>query len=191
VRTNQEIAKKVFFAGSSHTRLFFLFMKEFFAEKAIVSRLPYNAGNTAEILGTIRYWPLEDKNIVHVYTGHRDLMPDAEGKPFIGSEQFANNMRQITALLLARTLGKVVFSNIPPVAESFLKTDPWRNERIAEYNTIIACITEEAGIPVHDFYGFVKASPIGEEKYIDGLHFTRRFYKDYGASLARFLLELL
>ena len=186
-----EIVTKVFFAGSSHTRLFFLYLKEFFAEKAIVSRLPYNAGNTAEILGTIRYWPLEDKNIVHVYTGHRDLMPDEAGMPFIGAGQFAANMRQITELLLERTPGKIVFSNIPPVAESFLQSDPGRNERISQYNGIIARVTEEAGIPVHDFSGFVASSPIGEEKYIDGLHFTRKFYRDYGASLARFLLALL
>ena len=186
-----KIVKKVFFAGSSHTRLFFLFMKDFFAGRAIVGRLPYNAGNTAEILGTIRYWPLEDKDIVHVYTGHRDLMPDEEGQPFIDSGQFASNMRQIIAILLARTLGKVVFSNIPPVAESFLQIDPQRNKRILQYNGIIEDITRKAGIPVHDFHGFVMASPIGEEKYIDGLHFTRKFYKDYGANLARFLLELL
>lgn len=186
-----EIGKKVFFAGSSHTRLFFLYMKEFFAEKAIVSRLPYNAGNTAEILGTIRYWPLEDKNIVHVYTGHRDLMPDEAGIPFISAGQFAANMGQITELLLERTPGKIAFSNIPPVAESFLQSDPGRNERISQYNGIIARVTEEAGIPVHDFSGFVVSSPIGEEKYIDGLHFTRKFYREYGASLARFLLALL
>lgn len=191
MENNIKIVKKVFFAGSSHTRLFFLFMKEFFAGKAIVSRLPYNAGNTAEILGTIRYWPLEDKNIVHVYTGHRDLMPDEKGKPFIDREQFAANMRQITEILLARTLGKVVFSNIPPVADSFLKIDHLRNKRISQYNEIIENIAKEAGIPVHDFNGFVRASLIGEEKYIDGLHFTRKFYKDYGAGLARFLLELL
>jgi len=191
VVSKTEIVPKVFFAGSSHTRLFFLYLKEFFAEKAIVSRLPYNAGNTAEILGTIRYWPLEDKNIVHVYTGHRDLMPDEAGKPFIGSGQFAANMRQITELLLERTPGKIVFSNIPPVAESFLQSDPGRNERISQYNGIIAHVTEEAGITVHDFSGFVTSSPIGEEKYIDGLHFTRKFYRDYGASLARFLLALL
>ena len=191
METDKERVKKVFFAGSSHTRLFFLYMKDFFAGKAIVSRLPYNAGNTAEILGSIRYWPLGDKNIIHVYTGHRDLMPDEEGRPYIDSEQFATNMRQITALLLARTLGKVVFSNIPPVADNFLLIDPQRNKRIAQYNRIIENITKEAGIPVHDFYGFVNASPIGEEKYIDGLHFTRKFYKNYALNLARFLLELL
>ncbi len=171
--------------------MLFLFMKEFFAEKAIVSRLPYDAGNTAEILGTIRYWPIEDKNIVHVYTGHRDLMPDETGRPFINAEQFASNMRQINKLLIARTAGKIVYSNIPPVAESFLQTDAGRNERIFRYNTIIAGVNKEAGIPVHDFSGFVTTSPIGEEKYIDGLHFTRKFYKEYGESLARFLQEHL
>ena len=191
MESETEITKHVFFAGSSHTRLFFLYMREFFAEKAFVSRLPYNAGNTAEILGTIRYWPLEDKDIVHVYTGHRDLMPDEIGKPFIAPGQFATNMKQITRFLLDRTPGKIVFSNIPPVAESFLGKDPGRNERISQYNKIITLVTAEAGIQVHDFSGFVTSSPLGEEKYIDGLHFTRRFYRDYGASLAGFLLNML
>jgi lysophospholipase L1-like esterase len=191
MQARRKTGKKVFFAGSSHTRLFFLFMKDFFAEKASVSKLPYDAGNTAEILGTIRYWPLEDKNIVHVYTGHRDLMPDETGRPFIDAERFRGNLRQIIEILLARTPGRVVFSNIPPVAESYLQTDPRRNERISRYNEIIATVSEDAGILVHDFSGFVRTCPDAEDKYIDGLHFSRKFYKEYGKSLAKFLLELL
>lgn len=168
-----------------------MYVKEFFADKARVSRLSYDAGNTAEILGAIGYWPLEDKNIVHVYTGHRDLMPDETGRPFISPEQFAANMSRIVDILQARTAGRVVFSNVPPVADSFLELDPGRNDRISQYNTIIESVSRDAGIPVHDFSGFVKAHPTAEDIYIDGLHFTRKLYKEYGRSLAGCLMELI
>jgi lysophospholipase L1-like esterase len=171
--------------------LFFLYVKEYFADKARVSRLSYDAGNSAEILGTIGYWPLEDKDIVHVYTGHRDLMPDETGRPFISPEQFAANMRRIVEILQARTAGRVVFSNVPPVADSFLVSDPGRNHRISHYNTIIESVSRDAGISVHDFSGFVKARPTAEDIYIDGLHFTRKFYKEYGRCLAGRIMELI
>ena len=189
--TAAKTAKKIFFAGSSHTRMFFMYMKELFAGRAVVSRLPYNAGNTAEILATIISWPLADKDIVHVYAGHRDLMPDDDGRPVIGPEQFAVNLERITAILRARCPGIIVFSNIPPVAENFLPTDPQRNKRIMEYNVIIAAVAEDSGIPVHDFHRFVAAISGSEEKYLDGLHLTRRFYKEYAANLAAFLNQLL
>jgi lysophospholipase L1-like esterase len=171
--------------------MLFLYIKDLLREDAIVSKLPYDAGNTAEILGTIEYWPLEDKNVVHVYTGHRDLMPDETGRPFIDREQFEKNLKQIIEILLTRARGRIVFSNIPPVADSFLRIDPDRNEHISEYNSIIEKVTKSAGITLHDFQGFVVAYPKKDYLYSDGLHFTRKFYRMYAADLAVFLKKYL
>ena len=183
--------KRIFFAGSSHTRLFFFSVKSCLEGKALVSKLPYNAGNTVEILNSLSDWPLEDKNIVHVYAGHRDLMLNEMGQPFVNPEQFKDNMRQILDVLFDRTTAKIVFSNIPPVAESLLGVYPQRNKQIALYNKIIKDATEERRIPIHDFSGFVLSHPDNQEIYSDGLHFTRKFYKEFGMNLADFLIKLI
>lgn len=186
-----QTTKKVLIAGSSHSRILFIYIKDFLAGDADISKLPYDAGNTEEILGTIRYWPLENKDLVHIYTGHRDLMPDEAGRAFIEQEQFNKNLKQITEILLHRTKGKIVFSNIPPVAVSFLEIDPRRNNQITEYNKIIARVAKWAEIAVHDFHGFVVKYPKSEDIYSDGLHFKRGFYRIYAAELASFLKGLL
>ena len=183
--------KKIFFAGSSHTRLFFLSVKSCLEGKALVSRLPYNAGNTVEILNSLSDWPLEDKDIVHVYVGHRDLMLNETGQSFVSPEQFKNNLRQILDMLFDRTTAKIVFSNIPPVAVTILGADPQRNEQISLYNKIIKDATRERKIPIHDFSGFVLSHPDNQEIYSDGLHFTRKFYKEFGMNLADFLIKLI
>lgn len=183
--------KKIFLAGSSHTRLFFLSVKSYFDGKALVSKLPYNAGNTVEILNSLNDWPLEDKDIVHVYAGHRDLMLNEKGQPFVNPEQFKDNMRQILDILYDRTTAKVVFSNIPPVQEIILETDHQRNQRILLYNKIIKDVTWERQILIHDFSAFVVSHSENQEKYSDGLHFTRKFYKEFGKNLADFLMKLI
>ena len=156
-----------------------------------MSKLPYNAGNTVEILNSLSDWPLEDKDIVHVYVGHRDLMLNETGQSFVSPEQFKDNLRQILDMLFDRTTAKIVFSNIPPVAEIILETDPQRNQRILHYNKIIKDVTREEQIPIHDFSGFVLFHSDNQEKYSDGLHFTRKFYKEFGMDLADFLIELI
>lgn len=183
--------KNIFFAGSSHTRLFFLSVKSCLEGKALVSKLPYNAGNTVEILNSLSDWPLEDKDIVHVYAGHRDLMLNETGRPFVNAEQFKGNMRRIVEILFDRTTAKIVFSNIPPVADFFLETDPQRNQRILLYNKIIKDVTRGRQIPMHDFSAFVLSQSENQEKYSDGLHFTRKFYKEFGMNLAEFLIKLI
>ena len=183
--------KKILFAGSSHTRLFFFSVKSCLEGKALVSKLPYNAGNTVEILNSLNDWPLEDKDIVHVYAGHRDLMLNETGQPFVNPEQFKDNMRQIMDIFFDRTTAKIVFSNIPPVAEIILKTDPQRNQRIFLYNKIIKDVTRGRQIPIHDFSEFVLSHSDNQEIYFDGLHFTRKFYKEFGMNLADFLIKLI
>jgi lysophospholipase L1-like esterase len=183
--------KNIFFAGSSHTRLFFFSVKSCLEGKALVSKLPYNAGNTVEILNSLSDWPLEDKDIVHVYAGHRDLMLNETGQPFVNPEQFTDNMRQILGILFDRTAAKIVFSNIPPVSEIILEADPQRNERILFYNNIIKDVAREGQIPIHDFRGFVLSYSDNHEKYLDGLHFTRKFYKKFGVNLADFITKMI
>lgn len=191
MESKSENLKKILFAGSSHTRLFFFSVKSCLEGRALVSKLPYNAGNTVEILGSLSDWPLEDKDIVHVYAGHRDLMLNDTGQPFVTPEQFRDNLRQIIEILFKRTAAKIVFSNIPPVAEIILEVDPQRNQRILQYNDIIKDAIKGRQIPMHDFSGFVLSHSGDQEKYFDGLHFTRRFYQEFGKNLADFLIKLL
>jgi lysophospholipase L1-like esterase len=183
--------KKILLAGSSHTRLFFFSVKKCLEGRALVSKLPYNAGNTVEMLDSLSDWPLEDKDIVHVYAGHRDLILNETGQPFVNPEQFRENMGQILEILFKRTAAKIVFSNIPPVAEIILEADPQRNQRILQYNNIIKEVIKGRQIPMHDFSGFVLSRLDNQEKYSDGLHFTRRFYQEFGMNLADFLIQLL
>ena len=182
---------KILLAGSSHTRLFFFSVKSCLEGKALVSKLPYNAGNTVEVLNSLKDWPLEDKNIVHVYVGHRDLMLNEIGQPFVNPAQFKNNMQLILDILFDRTPAKIVFSNIPPVAEIILETDPQRNQRILLYNEIIKDVARVGQIPIHDFSAYVLSHSDNQEKYFDGLHFTRNFYKEFGINLADFLIKLI
>lgn len=191
MKDSDQKTKKILLVGSSHTRILFIYIKDFLGGDADISKLPYDAGNTAEILGTIRYWPLENKDLVHVYTGHRDLMPDEAGRPYIEQEKFDKNLKQIAEILLHRTKGKIVFSNIPPVADSFLEIDSRRNNEITEYNKIIAKVAKRAEIAVHDFNEFVVKYPKSEDIYSDGLHFKREFYRIYAAELASFLKGFL
>ena len=165
-------------------------MRSFLKGTASVSVLERDAGRTDEILSFLPEWPLEGKDIVHVYSGHRDLAPGPDGNPFIGPGLFRTNLEKIIAGIRKRTSAKIVFSNIPPVSENFLKTDRDRNDRIALYNRIIAEVTAEAGIPVHDFAGFISSCVDGESKYADGLHFTRRVYRDFAKALSAWLVRL-
>ncbi len=181
--------KNIFLAGSSHTSFLFPSIKKCLKEKAIVSKLPYFAGTTAEVLYTLKDWPVEDKDVVHIYVGHRDLMMDENGKPFVGPLQFRDNMFRILEILNEKTNAKIVFSNIPPVSHGFLELDPQRNQKISEYNFIISSVTRDAKIPVHDFSAFVLSHYDNQDIYSDGLHFTLKFYRTYGMVLADFLIK--
>jgi len=191
VESKSKNLKKILFAGSSHSSLFFFSVKSCLEGRALVSKLPYYAGNTVEILDSLSDWPLEDKDIVHVYAGHRDLMLNESGNPFVTPEQFKSNMQQIRDMLFSRTKAKIVFSDIPPVAEIILETDPKRNQRIMLYNRIIKDVAGVRQIPIHSFSAFVLSQPDNHEKYSDGLHFTRKFYREFGINLADFLIKLL
>lgn len=181
---------KILLAGSSHTRMFYPFVRKYLKGKALVSKLPYDAGNTEEILSSIDDWPLEDKDIIHVYMGHRDLMLNKVGMPFIAPDQFKSNFEKIVDILFDRTAAKIVFSDIPLVSESLLETDAQRNQRIMLYNKIIEDAAGRARVPVHDFGEFVVSHPDNIKTYSDGLHFTRSFYKEFGKHLADFLIRL-
>ena len=179
---------KILLAGSSHTRLFFPYVKQFLMDRASVSILPEDAGSTDDILQSLPGWPVEEQNIIHLYSGHRDLMHGPDGRPSIGPEKFSANLRTITGQILERTSAKVVFSNVPPVSEEFLTIDPDWNARISLYNKIIYEVARDAGFPVHDFWTFISSYGGGETKYIDGLHFTTRVYRDFAEALARYLI---
>ncbi len=181
--------KHILLAGSSHTSLVFLYVKKALDGKAIVSKLPSFAGNTVEILTSLPSWPLEDKEIVHVYAGHRDLMFDETQRPTVTPERFKDNLEKIIDIIVSRTYAKIVFSNIPPVAEFLLETDPERNQRIDFYNQKIKELADGASIALHDFSGFAMSYNNGIEKYSDGLHFTRNFYRAFGENLADFLIR--
>lgn len=183
-------SKQILLAGSSHTSLVYLYVKRVLNGKAIVSKLPDFAGNTEEILISLPGWPLEDKEIVHVYAGHRDLMFDATQRPTVSPERFIGNLKKIIDIIVSRTSAKIVFSNIPPVAESMLLFDPKRNQRIDAYNQIIEEVTGKANIVLHDFCGFALSYNSGFDNYSDGLHFTRDFYKAFAEDLADFLIRL-
>ncbi len=180
---------RILLAGSSHTRLFFPYVRTYLGSVVLVTKLPNDAGRTDEILNSLSEWPLEEQDIVHVYSGHRDLAPGPDGRPYIGPEQFRMNLGKIIVQILRRTSAEIVFSNIPPVSESFLAEDPGRNDRILLYNRIIEEVTGDAHIPVHDFWGFISSREGGEGKYIDGLHFTKAVYRDFAKALAMYFIE--
>ncbi len=183
--------KKVLLAGSSHTRFFYPFVKRSLEGVAIVSKLPYDAGRTDEILDSLHDWPLEGQDVVHLYSGHRDLMLDNNGRPVITPEEFRSNLQKIISMISSRTDARVVLSNVPPVSEAILAEDGDRNHRIMSYNGIIYEIAGEFEIPVHDFWGFVLNHHDREGLYLDGLHFRRELYREFAESLSDFLTGLL
>jgi hypothetical protein len=182
--------KHVLLVGSSHTRLAFFYVKKTLDGKAVVSKLPDYAGNTEEMLVSLPDWPLEGKDIVHVYAGHRDLMFDGAGRPVVGPEKFRKNIGIIIDTIFSRSSAKIVFSTIPPVADRFFEWDPRRNERISLYNHIIEETVAEVDIILHNFSEFVLNHHSGMEKYFDGLHFKSKFYREYAADLADFLMKV-
>jgi lysophospholipase L1-like esterase len=179
---------KILLAGSSHTRFFFPYVKDALKGVALVTKLPQDAGRTDEILNSLPAWPLEAQDVVHIYSGHRDLAPGPDGKPHVERGQYGRNLEKIVQEVLLRTSAKIVLSNIPPVSDGFLETDPDRNGRIEAYNAVIGEVAKETAIPVHDFREFILSGAGGAEKYVDGLHFTRRVYRDYGRVLANYLV---
>lgn len=179
---------KILLAGSSHTRLFFPYVRQYLKDRASVTALPEDAGRTDEILSSLPAWPLEEQDIIHIYSGHRDLAPGPDGEPYIRPEQFRRNLQSIIKQVLNRASAKIVFSNVPPVSKNFLREDPDRNNRILLYNGIIEELTGNARIPVHDFWTFITRYEGGEAKYIDGLHFTREVYRDFAKALAMYLI---
>ena len=184
-----ENIKKVLLAGSSHTRLLFQYVKQSMKGKAVVNKLPHDAGNTFEILNSIHDWPLAEKDAVYLYAGHRDLMLDDFCNPVVSQEKFKNNLLKIIDIIIEKT-SLLIVSNIPFVSDSFLQNDLMRNQRIAQYNMIIEDVVKTTGILLHDFNGIAKTSMI-TGKYSDGLHFTRKFYKEFGRNLADTLTKLV
>jgi len=182
--------KSILLAGSSHTSLFFLYVKRALEGKAIISKLPNFAGNTQEILTSLPTWPLEDNDVIHLYSGHRDLMFNKTKRPTINPERFRGNLEIIIDIFISRTPAKIVFSNIPQVSEALLETDPDRNHRIKFYNRIIEEVAGKANIALHDFSKFAVSYNNDSEKYSDGLHFTRNFYKKLARHLGDFLISL-
>ncbi|MHB8835055.1 MAG: SGNH/GDSL hydrolase family protein [Candidatus Methylomirabilia bacterium] len=182
---------KILLAGSSHTRFIFPHVKVFMKDVALVTKLPRDAGRTDEILNSLQEWPLEAQDVVHLYSGHRDLAPRPDGRPYVELEQYRRNLEKIVQEVLRRTSAKIVLSNIPPVTEGFLEADPDRNRRIELYNAIIGEIAEKNAIPVFDFWRFISSYRGGAEIYNDGLHFTRGVYRDYGRVLANSFVALL
>lgn len=187
-KQQQDDLVRILLAGSSHTRLVFPFVRQFLKDRASVSILPEDAGRTDEMLQSLPGWPVEEQDLIHLYSGHRDLMPGPDGRPLVGPEKFSANLRTITKRILERTSAKVVFSNVPPVSKEFLTIDPDWNARISLYNKIIYEVASDAGFPVHDFWTFLSSYGGGETKYIDGLHFTRRVYRDFAKALALYLI---
>lgn len=181
---------QILLVGSSHVRLFYPYVREYLKEKAAVSTLPYDAGRTDEILESLARWPVENKDIIYLYAGHRDLMSNDSGKIYIGPELFRHNLRTIIDQIMKRTAAVIVLSTIPPVSHAFLCSDRDRNNRIQRYNEIIANTAEDKAISVHDFWKFAVEHPGGEKNYSDGLHFAREFYRDYAKNLAGFLINI-
>jgi hypothetical protein len=191
--TEQDLSckkKQVLLVGSSHTSLSYLYMKKRLCGKAEVSKLPYYAGNTEEMLVSLPDWPLEGKDIVHVYAGLRDLAQNDMGQPMVGPEKFRKNLETIYNSVASRCSAKIIFSNVPPVEDNLLLGDLLINERIQLYNHIIEEVVAWAGIELHNFSEFVLSHESGTEKYSDGLHFTRNFYKEYAENLADFLMNI-
>ncbi len=189
-KPDPEKTVKILLAGSSHTRLFYPFVKNSLKGAAHVSKLPYDAGRTDEILQSIAEWPLEGQDIIHFYAGHRDLILNEEEQPYIKPGPFEKNLRKITGILLAGTSAIIVFSDIPPVSERLLTIDADWNKRILRYNRIIEKVAGDAHIPVHSFRKFILACEGVEDEYVDDLHFTRRVYREFGEELAAFLIKL-
>lgn len=182
--------KRILFAGSSHTRLFFPHVLERLGGRALAERLPFDAGRTDEILASLPRWPVQDKDAIHLYAGLRDLALNEYDAPYVGPEQFRANLICILEAIRGGTGAILVLSNIPSVSVDLLTVDPAWNERISLYNGLIEEVAREAGVPVHDFRGFA-ASYREDEKFLDGLHFTDRFYRDFGYSLADYLMRLM
>lgn len=180
---------RILLAGSSHTRLFFPYVRESLMGEASVEKLPFDAGRTDEILATLPRWPVGDKDLIHLYAGLRDLTLDGEGVPHVGPEEFRENLGRIVAELRSRGRAALVLSNVPAVSEDLLQYDEGWNGRIALYNRIIESVAASAGVPVHDFSGFADAYE--GDKFLDGLHFTRAFYRDFGQKLAGDLKRIL
>jgi lysophospholipase L1-like esterase len=186
----KELAR-ILLAGSSHTRLFYPYVKSFLRGKAFVRTLPYDAGRTDEILNSLSDWPLEGQDIMYLYSGHRDLMLNESGTVFINPGLFEDNLLRIIKEIRKRTTAIIVLSNIPEVSPGFLAGDEGRNKRIGNYNRIIRSIAKEQGARLHDFQGYVSAHGNSEKIYTDGLHFTREFYRRFAEHLASFLMACI
>ena len=181
----------ILLAGSSHTRLFYPYVKRALKGAASVSKLPYDAGRTDEMLISLPEWPVEGQDIIHIYAGHRDLMLCDDRNPYNGPAVFEANLRNIIASIAKRSRAKMALSNIPLVSEDFLTVDPGWNRRIARYNRIIGRIAKDNLIPAHDFRKFISSLKGGEGKYLDGLHFTREVYRAFAEELSAYLMALV
>jgi len=191
MRSSGERRPRLLLAGSSHVRLFFPDIRKFLGETALISKLPFDAGRTDEILKSLASWPLEEQDVVYLYAGHRDLMLQEGEKVFVSLADFEKNLRAIISRMQKRTDARIVLSTLPPVSSGFLTGDPGRNKRIDQYNTVITRISHEQEIPVHDFRGYVLQQDRNEDIYLDGLHFTRQFYRSFGKDLGKFLMGIV
>lgn len=127
--------------------------RELLDGKANVHRPPINCGPTSRGIAKIDAWLGEgDLDVIHFNFGLHDLKYMEDGTQQVPPEQYATNLREILAKLVA-TGAKVIWCATTPVPEN-VGTPPRKLEDVVIYNEVAAAIMADNEIEIDDLYTF-------------------------------------
>jgi lysophospholipase L1-like esterase len=192
---------KILIIGDSISIGYTPFVKEYFLEKAIVSRNKGNAQHTGTGLKNIEAWIGEEQwDIVQFNWGLWDLCyrhPDSKeygnrdkinGKPEYTIQEYASNLDTIVSLIKKKTNAKLIFvatTNVP-------KNEPGRHQNeVRKYNDAAKKIMKKHGVLVNDIY---KASIKIHKNFglgANDVHYNKEGYEKLGKLITDFLEKQL
>lgn len=192
---------KILIIGDSISIGYTPFVKEYFLEKAIVSRNKGNAQHTGTGLKNIEAWIGEEQwDIVQFNWGLWDLCyrhsdskeygnrDKINGKPEYTIQEYASNLDTIVSLIKKKTNAKLIFvatTNVP-------KNEPGRHQNeVRKYNDAAKKIMKKHGVLVNDIY---KASIKIHKNFglgANDVHYNKEGYEKLGKLITDFLEKQL
>jgi lysophospholipase L1-like esterase len=168
--------------------------------KAIVVEPKINGGDSANVLGKLVAWAIEQQpDIVHFNCGIHDIKKDKQtGRFQVPPEQYEANLRKIVGTLRKETKATVIFATTTPILDDQAAQQRQKasyallDASTIEYNRIALRVMEELSVPVDDLRAACGEGDQRSQLFTnDGVHFTAAGRELLGSTVAEFLASHL
>jgi len=157
---NQAMAKiqdepglpRVLLVGDSISIGYTVAVRNLLKGKANLHRIPVNGGATEVGLERMKDWLGDGKwDVIHFNFGLHDAKFSSETTHRSSREQYAENLRQLIAMMKA-TGAKLVFATTTPVPKGGILTPTRKFDSIPARNEVALAVMKENGVAIDDLY---------------------------------------